>query len=114
MLAVVCRQLGSGSPPTVVVGQAGMLALPVAVLAIARRREGTPWAALGLRRPDIVTVVGGLALAANGHWVVAPLMFWVLRVTGSAGVAPTLSQLPALPLCLPATSRLSPPPPPEL
>src|SRR5688572_3550002 len=73
LIALGCAQLDASPVAVNLVGQAGLVLLAVGTLAIAWR-EGLGWDALGLRRPDVVTLVGGVALALVYMYVATPVV----------------------------------------
>jgi membrane protease YdiL (CAAX protease family) len=95
LVTLACRCLGGGIE-ALIGGDLLLVAIALTVVAIARGQRFDR-RSLGLRRPDWTTLAGGLLLAALSMWVTAPLASWLMRLAGSAGFAPRLDRLLALP-----------------
>ena len=96
LIALGCAQLDASPVAVNLIGQAGLVLLAVGTLAIARR-ERLGWDALGLRRPDVITLVGGVALALVYMYVATPVVTAILHAAGS-GFGDGLAQVARLPL----------------
>jgi hypothetical protein len=66
LVALLCRHLRRPPLVTMLVGQSGMIALAVTVLAIARLGEATAWSSLGLRRPRLASIAAGTVYFIGG------------------------------------------------
>jgi membrane protease YdiL (CAAX protease family) len=95
-VAIACRWI---APPVVanMIGQATLLLLAGAVVVLARRNQ-IAWEQLGVRAPDVITGLGGVALALVYMFVVWPALARALPARGTAEVARGVDLVAALPL----------------
>ncbi len=97
-VALACQDLRTPPVVTLLVGQAGLIALAAAVLYPGRPRQDVPWAALGVRVPGPGTILGALALAAVYMWIASPLAYGLLRLAGTSDFSAGLARLAVIPV----------------
>ena len=100
LIALIGNRPASGSPalPGLLLGQALLVGLAAAVVAIVLLWEGQPLSSIGLQPPGWSTLAWGAGMAAFFILLLGPLLLRLPGWLGLGGFAPTLARLASLPL----------------
>jgi uncharacterized protein len=78
--------------------QAALILLVLTVLWLAHQAEGLAWKEIGLKRPNLTSVLLGIALAALFVFVYGPAIYWLMSKLRLGGFERGLQKLEGLPV----------------
>jgi uncharacterized protein len=89
---------GEGRVLRLLAAQTALVLLVVAVLWLAHKAEGLGWEELGLKRPNLTSVLLGIALAAFFVYLYGPAIYWLMSRLRLGGFERGLEKLQGLPV----------------